>query len=91
MDEYTASPLEQLIPSRLSRFVLVTMLPIATSAAGIIYSYANQIDPSLPSSERNLWAALICVTILLFLSWAIILDLALLFKAKKHSRIFHHH
>ena len=41
MDEYTASPLEQLIPSRLSRSLLIALLPAAMSVAGAAYGFAD--------------------------------------------------
>jgi len=83
------SLLEQLIPTKPSRWAAMAML--GTPAAG--YFFANAILHLLPTADiyhkMLLWLA---TTLLLLFACAcfVILDLALLLKNKKQGVIWHH-
>ena len=89
-NDYQASLLEQLVPSQLSKWLLISLFPTAMGASGFYLSYASQLTPDKTTEEVQLIAGLVFLGVLLVLSWVIILDLSLLFKDKKHSRIYHH-
>jgi hypothetical protein len=90
-DEYSASPLEQLVPSRLSRWLASAL---AVSLANVAFQAWNCVVPLTQGQTtgiQQVWQLSGSLLAALILSLCILLDLALLFKAKKHDRIIHHH
>lgn len=89
-DEYVASPLEQLLPSRLSRLLLMTLVPSATGAFAFVVNWGQRLSPSLTTFEQNLLAVIAALVVLLVFSCIMLVDLALLFQAKRHRKVIYH-
>ncbi len=90
-DEYTASPLEQLIPSKLSRYLAGLLL---LSLGNVAYLAWNCVDPLTQGKAMEISQVLLLsggLLTSLVLSLSILLDLVLLFKSKKHKRVITHH
>lgn len=90
-NEYEVSSLEQLIPTKTSRWLLSLL---AISLLHALYRFSECLIPiseGIPISMKTLWYLSGSLFSSLVLAVVIIIDLALLFKRKKHSKIIHHH
>lgn len=90
-DEYKASPLEQLIPSKLSRWLAGALILSLCNVLYLAWGCFYPLTQGKPTEISQVWLLSGGLLTSLALALAMLLDLSLLYKAKKHSRIIYHH
>lgn len=89
-DEYTVSPLEQLIPSKLSRYLAAALILSICNVAYRVWECFYPLTQGMPTEISQVWLLSGGLLSSLVLALAMLLDLALIFKNKQHGKIYHY-